>query len=140
MWPDGDGHPEVVVVNVNKPLALLKNRAAPGNAAVIRLRGRASNRSAIGARVEVTVDGRTMLQFVLSGGSYFSQSDLALHFGLGSSLAVEKLRVVWPLGRVQEWSGLPANRRYILTEGADQYESSALAGRGDAGAERSGAR
>ncbi len=137
---DGDGHPEVVVVNVNKPLALLKNRAAPGNAAVIRLRGRASNRSAIGARVEVTVDGRTMLQFVLSGGSYFSQSDLALHFGLGSSLAVEKLRVVWPLGRVQEWSGLPANRRYILTEGADQYESSALAGRGDAGAERSGAR
>ena len=126
---DGDGHPEIVVVNVNAPPAVLKNRAAPGNAVVVRLRGRESNRSAIGARVEVKAGGRASLLPVVSGGSYLSQSDLALHFGLGASTVVDELSVVWPRGQVSRWRGLPANRRYVLTEGSDRLGATDLRGR-----------
>ncbi|MDE0104766.1 MAG: CRTAC1 family protein [Bryobacterales bacterium] len=127
---DGDGHPEIVVVNVNAPPAVLKNRARPGNAVVVRLRGRQSNRSGIGARVELTAGGRTALQAVISGGSYLSQNDLALHFGLGSSDSVDELRVVWPSGLEQSWTGMAGNQRYVLTEGTERPEARALVGRG----------
>ena len=127
---DGDGHPEVVVVNVNASPAVLKNRAKPGNAVVVRLRGRQSNRSGIGARVELTAGGRTAQQAVISGGSYLSQNDLALHFGLANSDLVDELRVVWPSGLEQRWTGMAGNQRYVLTEGSERPEAAALAGRG----------
>ena len=127
---DGDGHPEVVVVNVNASPAVLKNRAKPGNAVVFRLRGRQSNRSGIGARVELTAGGRTAQQAVISGGSYLSQNDLALHFGLANSDLVDEPRVVWPSGLEQRWIGMAGNQRYVLTEGSERPEATALAGRG----------
>lgn len=123
---DGDGHPEVVVVNVNQPPTLLKNVPDGTNAIVLKLVGVESNRSAIGARVEVSVEGSRLTQAVVGGGSYYSQSDLALHFGLGQARQVEAVRVTWPRGLRQEWTRLDANRRYVLTEGSDEVESAAL--------------
>ena len=123
---DGDGHPEVVVVNVNQPPALLKNVPDGTNAIVLKLVGVESNRSAIGARVEVSVGGSRQAQAVVGGGSYYSQSDLALHFGLGRARQVEAVRVTWPRGLRQEWTRLDANRRYVLTEGSAEVESAAL--------------
>lgn len=123
---DGDGHPEVVIVNVNQTPTLLKNLPGGTNAIVLKLVGVASNRSAIGARVEVSVGGRRMTQAVAGGGSYYSQSDLALHFGLGQARQVESVRVTWPRGLRQEWTHLDANRRYVLTEGSAEVESAAL--------------
>ena len=123
---DGDGHPEVVIVNVNQPPALLKNVPDGTSAIVLKLVGVESNRSAIGARVEVTVGGRRLIQAVVSGGSYYSQSDLALHFGLGQARQVEAVRVTWPRGLRQEWTQLDANKRYIFTEGSAELESTAL--------------
>ncbi len=123
---DGDGHPEVVVVNVNQPPALLKNVPDATNAIVLKLVGVESNRSAIGARVEVSAGGRRLTQAVAGGGSYYSQSDLALHFGLGQARQIDGIRVTWPRGLTQEWTHLDANRRYVLTEGAAEPESAAL--------------
>ncbi len=118
---DGDGSPEVVVVNMNQPPALLKNQGARSNSVWVRLEGTQSNRSAVGARVTLHASGRRQMQEVHSGGSYYSQSDMALHFGLGENQTVEKLEVRWPSGSVQEWQGLDANQRYTLTEGRRQY-------------------
>ena len=123
---DGDGHPEVVIVNVNQPPTVLKNVPKATNAIVVKLRGVESNRSAIGARVEVSAAGQRLTQAVAGGGSYYSQSDLALHFGLGQARRVDALTVTWPRGLRQEWTQLDANRRYILTEGAPDLESTAL--------------
>ena len=123
---DGDGHPEVVVVNVNQPPALLKNVPDGTNAIVLKLVGVESNRSAIGARVEVSVGGSRQAQAVVGGGSYYSQSDLALHFGLAQAREVDAVRVTWPRGLRQEWTRLDANRRYVLTEGSAELESAAL--------------
>ena len=114
---DGDGSPEVVIVNMNLPPTLLKNQSARGNSVWVRLEGVKSNRSAIGARVTLEAGGRRQMQEVLGGGGYYSQNEPALHFGLGDTKAVDKLEVRWPAGSVQTWEGLEANHKYVLTEG-----------------------
>ena len=123
---DGDGHPEIVVVNLNAPPTVLRNAAAPANAAVIELIGGKSNRSAIGARATARFSGKTVVQEVVGGGSYFSQSDLALYFGLGEAERIEQLEVYWPGGKTQRWNDLAANSRHTLTEGRRKSESAAL--------------
>lgn len=123
---DGDGHPEVVIVNVNQPPTLLKNVPDGTSAIVLKLVGVESNRSAIGALVEVSAVGRRLTQAVVGGGSYYSQSDLALHFGLGQASQVEAVRVTWPRGLRQEWTRLDADKRYVLTEGSAEAESAPL--------------
>ena len=103
---DGDRHPEIAIVNVNSPLSLLKNAVLSGKAVSIRLRGTASNRNAIGARVEHVVGARKITQAVVGGGSYFSQSDFALQYGLGGASMVDAVTVSGPSGQVQRWTGL----------------------------------
>ncbi len=131
---DGDGHPEIVVVNLNRPPTVLKNPTPDANAVVIRLRGSQSNRSAIGGRVEVSAGGLRLTQAVVGGGSYYSHSDLAVHFGLGQAQHIDKLRVIWPSGLKQEWDAVDANRAYVITETNDDLQSTALSRRRNADA------
>jgi hypothetical protein len=122
---DGDGRPEVVIVNMNEPPALLKNQGPRRNSVWLRLEGVKSNRSAIGARVTVEAGGRRQMQEVLGGGGYYSQNELALHFGLGDAATVDKVEVRWPAGSVQTWEGLQANHKYSFTEGRQQIGKAA---------------
>jgi len=55
---------------------------------------------------------------VRSGGSYASQSDLRLHFGLGSAERIDKLEIIWPSGLRDERTNLAVNRIHTLTEPA----------------------
>jgi hypothetical protein len=114
---DGDGRPEVVLVSMNAPPSLLVNQARGGNRIWIRLEGKQSNRSAIGAQVRVTAGGRTQRRDVVGGGSYYAQSDLALHFGLGDAVSAE-IEVRWPSGKTQKFANLAAGR-YRLVEGGE---------------------
>jgi hypothetical protein len=122
---NGDGSPEVVIVNMNLPPTLLKNEGARGNSVWLRLEGVKSNRSAIGARVTLEAGGRRQMQEVLGGGGYYSQNELALHFGLGEAMTIDKVEVRWPAGGVQTWAGLEANHKYVLTEGRDEFRKTA---------------
>jgi enediyne biosynthesis protein E4 len=98
---DNDGDVDLLVMNMNEPPALLRNDYAGSNGwLLVQLEGRASNRSAIGATVRVTVAGRTQAQAVLSQSSYYSHNDLRLHFGLGPNRTVERIEVRWPSGAV----------------------------------------
>jgi hypothetical protein len=103
---DGDGRPEIVIVNMNEPPAVLVNEGARQNAIVVSVAGTKSNRSGIGARVVIEAGGRRQMDEVTSGGSFFSQNDLALHFGLGASPVIDRLEVRWPSGLVQDWKGV----------------------------------
>jgi enediyne biosynthesis protein E4 len=114
---DGDGRPEVVIVNVNDKPAVLRNAAKQGNFFSIRLEGKKSNRSAIGARVTITANGVAQVREVTGGGSYYSQSDFALYFGLAAATKVDTVKVRWPSGAEQEMKAVAANKRYRLTEG-----------------------
>lgn len=113
---DGDGRPEVVIVNVNQAPTVLRNDGGQGNFLWLRLTGKESNRSAIGARVTVEAGGRKQIQDVIGGGSYYSQGDLALYFGLGDVAQLDRVSVRWPSGRTQQFEAVKASRKYELVE------------------------
>jgi hypothetical protein len=113
-----DGRIDIVINNQNDPPALLRNdTSAAGHWLVLELVGTRSNRSGIGARVRLRAGGREQLDEVRSGGSYLSQNDLALHFGLGDSDTAEWIEIRWPSGQVDRLEGLRADRRVVVREG-----------------------
>jgi hypothetical protein len=114
---DGDGRPEIVIVNMGETPSLLKDTAAAWNRVAVKLTGTRSNRAAIGARVSVEAGGVRQVQEVMSGGSYYSHNDLTVHFGLGGAEKIDKLEVRWPSGAVGRWTNLDGNRRLSITEG-----------------------
>jgi hypothetical protein len=113
---DGDGRPEIAIVNVNDTPTILKNESARGNWIRVMLEGTKSNRNAIGARVTVESAGKRQIADVASGGSYYSQNELALYFGLGRSLQVDKLTIRWPNGNLETFADVKANRTVSYRE------------------------
>jgi hypothetical protein len=81
--------------------------------------GRTSNRSAIGARVQVSADGTTQLQEVSAGqGHYGNQNDSVLHFGLGLACSAEVV-VTWPdFERTTQRFAIQSGYRYEVVQGA----------------------
>jgi len=75
-----------------------------------------SNRSAIGARVSVTAGGHTQIDEVRSGGSYMSQSDLRLHFGLAQARKIDRVEIEWPSGVREVEENLEVNRVILVRE------------------------
>lgn len=116
---DNDGTVEVLINNQSeRPTLMAQKTPAPGHWVELQLKGTQSNRSAIGARVALTAGGFTQTQEVRSGGSYISQSDLRLHFGLGKATRIDSVVIRWPNGREDKRKSLPADRIVIITEPA----------------------
>ena len=116
---DNDGDVDVVVNNVHDVPELYRlDRRETGHWLLLRLVGTASNRSAIGARVRLTAGGAGQVGEVRGGGSYFSQNDLRVHFGLADALKAERIVVRWPNGHEESWRNVEANRIVTLTEGS----------------------
>ncbi len=115
---DNDGDLDLLIIELNDRPTLLRNQGGNRRPWVtLRLRGTRSNRDALGARVRLTAAGRTQTAEVRSGGSYLSQHDKRLHFGLGEARQVDRLEVRWPSGQVEVFEKLPANQFFLLTEG-----------------------
>lgn len=101
---------DVVVANQRGPLLLYRNTVASENDWIaFELEGTRSNRSAIGARVELFWNGVRQLQEVRGGSGFSAQNQRRLHFGLGASPTVEKAVIRWPSGSVQTLAA-PATR------------------------------
>ncbi len=108
---DNDGLVEAVVNNQNEAPSLLHLSVRTANHWIeLKLEGVKANRSAIGAKVRVTAGELVQTAEVSSGGSYLSQSDLTLHFGLGAAAKVDKVEIRWPGGATQVETGLAADR------------------------------
>lgn len=114
---DNDGGVEVVVNNINDLPSLLKNTGERQNWVLLQTLGTKSNRSGIGARVTIFAGGVRQVDEVRSGGSFLSQNDLRLHFGLGKATLIERAEVLWPSGRKEVFTSLKANRVVVLEEG-----------------------
>ena len=115
---DNDGRLEVVVSNMNDLPSLLKNFGETQNSILIELVGTQSNRSAIGAKVTLRSGRLSQTDEVRSGGSYISQNDLRLHFGLGDHRLADKVEISWPSGATEILEDLEADRFYCVKEGA----------------------
>jgi enediyne biosynthesis protein E4 len=125
---DNDGDVDVIVNNLDGPPTLLRNDAGGGGHSIlVRCVGTKSNRSAIGARVRVTCGDRSQIREVMSGGSYYSQSDLRLHFGLGPAAAPVTVEVSWPSGLKEAFRDLPADHIVVIQEAKGVVERRALA-------------
>lgn len=114
---DNDGTLELLANNQNEPPSLWKQQSkAAGHWILLQLAGTKSNRSAIGARVTVTTSAHKQLDEVRSGGSYLSQSDLRLHFGLGASTRADLIEVRWPSGQKTTLRDVAADRILTIKE------------------------
>jgi hypothetical protein len=114
---DNDGDIDVLVNCTNDVPQLLRCDSKLSNHWIkIKLVGVKSNRSAIGARVYCRTEGRSQMQEVRSGGSYISQSDLRLHFGLGTARQCA-LEVRWPTGQVEKYKDVAADKIIRIVEG-----------------------
>jgi hypothetical protein len=115
---DNDGDVDVVVNNIDGVPSLLRNDGGTrNNSILVKCVGTKSNRSGIGARVKVTAENHVQIDEVMSGGSYYSQNDLRLHFGLGRATAVDSAEVQWPSGIKDRFEKQPVNGLLIITEG-----------------------
>ena len=114
---DNDGALEILTNNQGEAPSLLRLATRPpGNWVLLKLTGTVSNRSAIGARVRLTAGGMTQTAEVRSGGSYLSQSDLRLHFGLGAATRIDRIEIDWPSGAKTDRRDLEANRIQTIEE------------------------
>lgn len=114
---DHDGDLDILITENNGPATLLRNDGGNKNHWInVRLVGRKSNRSALGAVVRVESASGKQWQTVHSGSSYCSQSDLALTFGLHQDLIVSKISVEWPSGKTQSFENLPVNHFISVDE------------------------
>jgi hypothetical protein len=115
---DNDGDIDVVVVNLNEPPSLLRNDVTgTGHWLKVLLEGRASNRSAIGARVAARYGTRTQVQSVAAQASFYSVNDRRLHFGLGDATTAD-LTIRWPNGATEEVARVAADQLVVIREGA----------------------
>jgi enediyne biosynthesis protein E4 len=112
-----NGNIDIVLLNVGEPPSLLLNTNTIQNHRVLfHLAGTKSNRAAIGARVTIHAGGMTQFDEVRGGGSYLSQNDLRLHFGLGSVTRIDSVEVRWPSGKIETLKDVPADKIYTIVE------------------------
>ncbi len=118
------GQTNVVINNLADRPTLLWNRMPVKNQAItLQLVGKPPNSLAIGARVTVRGNGRVMVAEVRSGGSYISQSDLRLRFGLGRAVKADKVEVRWSDGHTDMLSDLAAGRIITVQYGGKTLSS-----------------
>jgi Tfp pilus assembly protein PilF len=118
---DRDGDPDLAVMAARQApqLRMFRNDYSPRGAALaIRLVGTDSNRDAIGARVTVETDAFRRVKIVQAGSGFLSQHSKELLFGLGPSRRVQRITVVWPSGRTQDFADVALNSRLRLVEGS----------------------
>ena len=114
-----DGKLEAVVENLNGEPMILRPEGGPLNHWIsFQLEGVTCNRLALNARIRAYAGDLVQLGEVLSGGSYLSQNDLRVHFGLGSHARLDKAEITWPDGKIETLRDLPADRFYTVREGS----------------------
>jgi hypothetical protein len=113
-----DGNMDVVINDLDGRPMVLRNHGLPGRHWVsFELAGTKSNRLALNARIKIVSGGMTQTDEIHSGGSYLSQNDLRVHFGLGPSAKIDSVEIHWPSGAVESIKNLAADRFYSVLEG-----------------------
>jgi hypothetical protein len=109
----------VVVENLVGGPMVLESRPNPSNHWVsFSLEGAPMNRLALNARVRITTGSLVQVQEIRSGGSYLSQSDLRLHFGLAAASVIDKVEILWPGGASQTFANVAADHFYRIQQGS----------------------
>jgi hypothetical protein len=115
---DNDGKVDAVIENIDGPPLILRNTTMNANHWVsFQLFGKKGNRLAIGAKVKIFAGQQIQTAEVRSGGSYLSQNDLRVHFGLAGAKTVDRVEIRWPGGASETLHNEIADRTYCIREG-----------------------
>ena len=124
---DNDGDLDVIINNLDGPPQLLRNDGGNANNSIlIKTIGVKSNRHGIGARVKIVSGDLVQIGEVYSGGSYLSQSDLRLVFGVGKRTKIDLIEVHWPSGTVDKIADTAVNKMLTIKEGQGIVEQKDL--------------
>jgi hypothetical protein len=124
---NNDGKVDIVIINSGAPPTLLLNQTESKNHRVLfKLVGAKSNRSAIGARITAKAGKLVQFSEVRGGGSYISQNDPRLHFGLGADAKMDEVEIRWPSGKTEILRDVPADFIYTIVEGQGVQQKTAL--------------
>jgi tetratricopeptide (TPR) repeat protein len=111
---DNDGDTDVAIRTDAGRLRFLRNDGDGGHASLrVRLAARVSNRSGIGAKVEIRAGSLRQVLEVSSTSPAIAPSDTA--FGLGPRITADVVRVLWPSGILQAETSAPASRGKSFT-------------------------
>ncbi len=126
---DHDGRLEVVLKNRNAPqLRILHNQMTGiGSSIAFRLRGKKSNRDAIGTAVTVDVAGVRQTQYLQAGSGFLAQHSKELLFGVGKPVGPIKATVLWPSGVSQDFTEIPLDHRIDIEEGSTHFSAQPFA-------------
>ena len=124
---DNDGQMDVVVEELDGPPMLFHNGGSPENHWVsFELAGTKSNRLGIGAHLKIVAGGMMQTDQVRSGGSYLSQHDMRVHFGLGSATKIDSVEIRWPSGKTDTLTSLAPDKFYAVLEGSGVVDRSKI--------------
>lgn len=117
---DHDGRLELILKNRNAPqIRVLRNVAKGiGHSIVFCLRGKTSNRDAIGAAITLEAGGHSQTKYLQAGSGFLAQHTKEMFFGLGEAPNQIRVTVRWPNGLTQVFGDLPADRRIEIVEGS----------------------
>ncbi len=112
---DRDGDLDMLVTQNGNGVRLWRNELG-GRYIRILLQGTRSNRDGIGARVTLFAAGLRQVRYVYAGGSYLSQSERVLTFGLGARPRADSVRIEWPSGRITSLPSVQVDTLLVVTE------------------------
>ena len=116
-----DGKSDLAVTHLGETSALLLNQTESDNHWLqLQLIGTASERDAIGAKVDLHFGGRTLSQWVLAGDGFFAKNESTVSFGLGTETAIDSVQIRWPSGQQQTVTDLKSDQRWLVIEGQNQ--------------------
>lgn len=114
---DNDGHQDLLITAIGDRPFLLRNKCPTTNHWLkIKLEGTRSNRSAYGARIEISAADRTYRAEAMCHTGFLTQSDSRVHFGLGQLTKLDRAVVRWPSGTVQTLNSVKADQILTLRE------------------------
>ncbi|HEV7221005.1 MAG TPA: CRTAC1 family protein [Terriglobales bacterium] len=113
-----NGRLDIVIENLEGRPMILQTQGGRANHWIsFELEGTKSNRLGLNARVKATAGDLVQTDEVISGGSYLSQNDLRIHFGLGDRQRVDRVEIFWPTGKTEILINLAADHFYHAKEG-----------------------
>ena len=121
---NNDGATDILVTCCGEAPVLLRNdsqiTSTKNNWVKIQLTGTESNNDGIGAKVWLHTNQTTQFKEVTCGGSYASDSDHNLIFGIGAQETIQSIKVKWQSGHLQtidfSKSESPINDSIHITE------------------------
>lgn len=122
-----DGREDIFISHIGSPAAVLENTSPPQigtegalNWVSLELVGIRGTRDPVGAKIELTANGRKHSKFVAAGHGYLASDSRRIMFGIGSASRIETIQITWPNGTMEVIGDVPADQRYVIIEGRPQ--------------------